>query len=36
MIWVAIASELDPTAWKIDKVFKQRFDANRFLVLRKE
>ena len=36
MIWVAIASELDLAAWKIDKLFKQQFDPKHFLVRRKE
>jgi hypothetical protein len=26
MIWAAIASELDITAWKVEKIVRQRFD----------
>jgi hypothetical protein len=35
-IWAAIASELDLTAWKIDKLVKQRFDPTHSPLRRKK
>jgi hypothetical protein len=36
MIWAAIASELDITAWKIEKLVKQRLDPKHSPIRRKE
>ena len=36
MIWAAIASELDLTAWKIEKLVKQRIDPKHSPIRRKK